>query len=138
MGGIRRGYSQRTLTTAQTLRRSRPDAEGLRWHYLRQNQLDGHRFRRQHPIGTYIVAFARLARKVLIELDGSQHAERQDDDKKRDTFLHVRGYRVLRFRNNDVFENGFGVLERIYEAVTDHPPPAPPGPQNRRLIPRPI
>ena len=127
-GGIRRGYSQRTLTTAQTLRRNRTDAEGLLWHYLRHNQLDGHRFRRQHPIGPYIIDFACLARKVLIELDGSQHAERQDDDKKRDAFLRAQGYRVLRFWNNDVFENCFGVLERIYEAVTEHPPPAPPAP----------
>lgn len=127
-GVIRRGYSQRTLTTAQTLRRNRTDAEGLLWHYLRHNQLDGHRFRRQHPIGPYIVDFACLVRKVLIEIDGSQHAERQDDDKKRDAFLHARGYRVLRFWNNDVFKNCFGVLERIYEAVTEHPPPAPPAP----------
>lgn len=127
-GVIRRGYRQRTLTTAQTLRRNRTDAEGLLWHYLRHNQLDGHRFRRQHPIGPYIVDFACLSRKILIELDGSQHAERQDDDKKRDAFLLARGYRVLRFWNNDVFKNCFGILERIYEAVTEHPPPAPPAP----------
>ena len=127
-GGIRRGYTQRTLTTAQTLRRTRTDAEGLLWHYLRHNQLDGHRFRRQHPIGPYIVDFACLARKVLIELDGSQHAERQADDKKRDAFLRAQGYRVLRFWNNEIFENCFGVLERIYEAVTENPPPKPPAP----------
>ena len=114
-GVLRRGYTQRTLTTAQTLRRNRTDAEGLLWHYLSNNQLDGHRFRRQHPIGPYIVDFACLARKILIELDGSQHAERQDDDKKRDAFLRAQGYRVLRFWNNEVFENCFGVLERIYE-----------------------
>ena len=127
-GVIRRGYTQRTLTTAQTLRRNRTDAEGLLWYYLRNNQLDGHRFRRQHPIGPYIVDFACLTRKVLIELDGSQHAERQADDKKRDAFLRAQGYRVLRFWNNEVFENCFGVLERIYEAVTEHPPPQPPAP----------
>ena len=127
-GVIRRGYTQRTLTTAQTLRRNRTDAEGLLWHYLRNNQLDGHRFRRQHPIGTYIVDFACLARKVLIELDGSQHAERQADDKKRDAFLRAQGYRVLRFWNNEIFENCFGVLERIYETVTENPPPQPPAP----------
>ena len=127
-GAIRRGYTQRTLTTAQTLRRNRTDAEGLLWHYLRNNQLDGHRFRRQHPIGPYIVDFACLTRKILIELDGSQHAERQDDDKKRDAFLHAQGYRVLRFWNNEVFENCFGVLEHIYEAVTKNPPPQPPAP----------
>ena len=127
-GVIRRGYTQRTLTTAQTLRRNRTDAEGLLWHYLRNNQLDGHRFRRQHPIGPYIVDFACLARKVLIELDGSQHAGRQADDKKRDAFLRAQGYRVLRFWNNEIFENCFGVLERIYEAVTENPPPQPPAP----------
>ena len=127
-GVIRRGYTQRTLTTAQTLRRNRIDAEGLLWHYLRHNQLDGHRFRRQHPIGPYIVDFACLARKVLIELDGSQHAERQADDKKRDAFLRAQGYRVLRFWNNEIFENCFGVLERIYETVTENPPPQPPAP----------
>ena len=127
-GVIRRGYTQRTLTTAQTLRRNRTDAEGLLWHYLRNNQLDGHRFRRQHPIGPYIVDFACLARKILIELDGSQHAERQDNDKKRDAFLRAQGYRVLRFWNNEVFENCFGVLERVYEAVTENPPPEPPAP----------
>ena len=127
-GAIRRGYTQRTLTTAQTLRRKRTDAEGLLWHYLRNNQLDGHRFRREHPIGPYIVDFACLARKILIELDGSQHAERQDDDKKRDAFLRAQGYRVLRFWNNEVFENCFGVLERVYEAVTENPPPEPPAP----------
>ncbi len=127
-GAIRRGYTQRTLTTAQTLRCNRTDAEGLLWHYLRNNQLDGHRFRRQHPIGPYIVDFACLARKILIELDGSQHAKRQDDDKKRDAFLRARGYRVLRFWNNEVFENCFGVLERVYEAVTETPPPEPPAP----------
>lgn len=127
-GVIRRGYTQRTLTTAQTLRRNRTDAEGLLWHYLRHNQLDGHRFRRQHPIGPYIVDFACLARKILIELDGSQHAERQADDKKRDAFLRAQGYRVLRFWNNEIFENCFGVLERIYETVTENPPPKPPAP----------
>ena len=127
-GVIRRGYTQRTLTTAQTLRRTRTDAEGLLWHYLRHNQLDGHRFRRQHPIGPYIVDFACLARKVLIELDGSQHAERQADDKKRDAFLRAQGYRVLRFWNNEIFENCFGVLERIYETVTENPPPKPSAP----------
>ena len=127
-GVIRRGYTQRTLTTAQTLRRNRTDAEGLLWHYLRNNQLDGHRFRRQHPIGPYIVDFACLTRKVLIELDGSQHAERQADDKKRDAFLRAQGYRVLRFWNNEIFQNCFGVLERIYEAVTENPPPQPPAP----------
>ena len=125
-GVVRRGYSRHALTAARTLRRNRTDAEGLLWHYLRNEQLDGYRFRRQQPIGPYIVDFACLSRKVLIELDGGQHAEQTSRDEKRDAFLRARGYRVLRFWNTEVFENCFGVLERVYEAVAGDPPPQSP------------
>ena len=128
-GVVRRGYSRHALTAARTLRRNRTDAEGLLWHYLRNKQLDGYRFRRQHPIGPYIVDFACLSRKVLIELDRGQHAEQTGRDEKRDAFLRARGYRVLRFWNTEVFENCFGVLERVYEAVAGDPPPQSPAPE---------
>ena len=128
-GVVRRGYPRHALTAARTLRRDRTDAEGLLWHYLRDKQLDGYRFRRQHPIGPYIVDFACLSRKVLIELDGGQHAEQTSRDEKRDAFLRARGYRVLRFWNTEVFENCFGVLERVYEAVAGDPPPQSPAPE---------
>ena len=128
-GVVRRGYSRHALTAARTLRRNRTDAEGLLWHYLRNKQLDGYRFRRQQPIGPYIVDFACLSRKVLIELDRGQHAEQTGRDEKRDAFLRARGYRVLRFWNTEVFENCFGVLERVYEAVAGDPPPQSPAPE---------
>ena len=128
-GVVRRGYPRHALTAARTLRRNRTDAEGLLWHYLRNKQLDGYRFRRQQPIGPYIVDFACLSRKVLIELDGGQHAEQTSRDEKRDAFLQARGYRVLRFWNTEVFENCFGVLERVYEAVAGDPPPQSPAPE---------
>ena len=128
-GVVRRGYSRHALTAARTLRRNRTDAEGLLWHYLRNKQLDGYRFRRQQPIGPYIVDFACLSRKVLIELDGGQHAEQTSRDEKRDAFLRARGYRVLRFWNTEVFENCFGVLERVYEAVAGDTPPQSPAPE---------
>ena len=127
-GVVRRGYPRHALTAARTLRRNRTDAEGLLWHYLRNKQLDGYRFRRQQPIGPYIVDFACLSRKVLIELDGGQHAEQTSRDEKRDAFLRARGYRVLRFFNTEVFENCFGVLQRVWEAVAGDPPPQPPAP----------
>ena len=76
VGGIRRRYSARTLRRAQTLRNDRTDAEGLLWHYLRNKQLGGYKFRRQQPIGRYIVDFACLPEKLLVELDGGQHAAR--------------------------------------------------------------
>ena len=118
---IRRRYSTRTRQRAQTLRQNQTDADGLLWHYLRNKQLGGYKFRRQQPFGPYIADFACLSQKLLIELDGSQHAEQKAHDEKRDAFLRQAGYRVLRFWNNDVFENCFGVLERIYAALHPHP-----------------
>ena len=124
-GVVRRSYTQHAQQKARSLRENQTDAEGLLWHYLRHKQLDGHKFRRQQPIGPYIVDFACMPRKVIVELDGGQHAERRNHDERRDRFLQGQGYRLLRFWNNEVFENCFGVLERIYEAVQNPPPPQP-------------
>ena len=117
---IQRQYTQQTLQNAQILRENRTDAEGLLWHYLRDKQLDGYKFRRQQPIGPYIVDFACMPQKLLIELDGGQHAEQHTYDQKRDAFLREKGYNILRFWNNEVFENCFGVLENIYAALHHH------------------
>ena len=126
---IQRHYSTRTLQRARALRQNQTDAEGLLWHYLRNKQLGGYKFRRQQPIGPYIADFACMSRKVLIELDGSQHAERKAHDEEWDAFLRQAGYRVLRFWNNEVFENCFGILESIYAALHPHPSsPAEPQP----------
>ncbi len=124
-GDIKRRYSPQTLRKARTLRQAGTDAEGLLWHFLRNKQLDDCKFRRQQPIGPYIADFACLSRKLLIELDGSQHAERHVYDEKRDNFLQEKGYRILRFWNNEVFEHCFGVLEQMYEALTSPPPHQP-------------
>ena len=121
-GVINRQYSQQTLQYANALRQNQTNAEGLLWHYLRNKQMDGHKFRRQQPIGPYIVDFACLPRKLIVELDGGQHASQQAYDEKRDTFLKDKGFRILRFWNNEVFENCFGVLESIYNALHHHPP----------------
>ena len=121
-GEIKRQYTQQTLQKSQTLRETRTDAEGLLWHYLRDKQLDGHKFRRQQPIGPYIVDFACMPQKLLIELDGGQHAEQHTYDQKRDAFLRKQGYKILRFWNNEIFENCFGVLESIYVALHHHSP----------------
>ena len=128
VGGLRRLYSPRTLQRAKALRQNRTDAEGLLWHFLRNRQLDGYKFRRQQPIGPYIADFACLSEKLLIELDGGHHAERSSHDAARDRYLQDRGYKVLRFWNNDVFGNCLGVLERIQAALTVVPPPHQPSP----------
>ena len=119
---IKRQYSPQTLQRAQALRQNQTNAEGLLWHYLSRKQLAGYRFRRQQPIGPYIADFACLSEKLLIELDGGQHAERTASDNRRDRFLQEKGYRVLRFWNHEVFENCFGVLESIHAALPHHPP----------------
>ena len=121
-GEIQRQYTQQTLQNAKALRESRTDAEGLLWHYLRDKQLDGYKFRRQQPIGPYIVDFACMSHKLLIELDGGQHADQHTYDQKRDAFLREQGYTILRFWNNEVFENCFGVLGNILTAL-DHDSP---------------
>ncbi len=97
------------------------------WRHLRDRQIEGFKFRRQHPIGTYVVDFVNLEKKVVIELDGGQHALVQAD-RIRDEWLRAEGYRVLRFWDNEVFTNLEGVLESIRNALlTPHPDPLPQG-----------
>src|SRR5271168_5144692 len=99
----------RTVTRrARILRRRPTDAERRLWHFLRRDQL-GFRFRRQFPIPPYFVDFACVEAKLVIEADGSQHALPGDHD-RRDAFLTSRGWRVLRFWNNDILTNRDGVL----------------------------
>ena len=103
---------------ARQLRKLPTDVENRLWYHLRRRQLGGHRFRRQHPIGTYIVDFVCLERHLVVEVDGSQHAEHQrDHDEVRDAWLSRRGYRVLRFWNVDVLQNTESVLDSILDAL---------------------
>ncbi len=80
--------------------------------------MEGCKFRRQWPIGSYIVDFACLSRKLLIELDGGQHAEAIVYDEARTKFLEAKGYRVIRFWNNEMLLETEAVLQRIYEEVS--------------------
>ena len=98
---------------ARSLRKTPTDAEQKLWTVLRRQQIEGHRFRRQHPIGVYVVDFVCLAEKLVVEVDGGQHAENIHADAKRTAWLELRGYRVLRFWNNDVLRNTGGVVETI-------------------------
>jgi very-short-patch-repair endonuclease len=119
---IRSGKRQRDL------RRNATDAERELWRHLRCRQIDGAKFRRQHPFGHYILDFACLERRIAIELDGGQHAEQTSYDARRTRFLGDAGFVVLRFWNNEVFENSEGVLEVIWTATRDRANPSPPKP----------
>ncbi len=102
---------------ARSLRGKPTDAESKLWSALRRQQIDGHRFRRQHPIGGYLVDFACLSENLVIEVDGGQHAETVSADTDRTAWLESRGYRVLRLWNNDVLGNTDGVVVAIRNAL---------------------
>jgi len=85
----------------------------LLWSKLRARQIEGCKFRRQAPIGKYIVDFVCHEKRLIVELDGGQHAENCETDRQRDKWLGEQGYKVLRFWNNDVLTNIEGVLETI-------------------------
>jgi very-short-patch-repair endonuclease len=107
---------------AKTMRRVMPPAELALWQYLRKPGIAGLRFRRQTPIGPYIVDFFCPARRLIVEVDGGQHSETVGQDAERDAWLGAQGYKVLRFWNNDVVENLEGVCAEIAR-VADGPPP---------------
>jgi very-short-patch-repair endonuclease len=100
---------------ARSLRRDLTSAERIIWHAVRANRLEGAKFRRQIPIGPYIVDFVSTEKMLIIEVDGGQHYEDAHEarDVRRDTFLASKGYRVLRFSNHDVMTNRTGVLTTI-------------------------
>jgi very-short-patch-repair endonuclease len=106
----------RLVNTARRLRRDSTDAERRLWYRLRARTIDGAKFVRQEPIGPYIVDFICRAERLIIELDGGQHAT-DPRDTARTQWLIARGYRVLRFWNNDVLRNTDGVLEAIAAAL---------------------
>ena len=118
-------------TRARELRKNATDAERKLWWKLRYRQLDGYRFRRQVPIGPYIIDFVCLSHRLPIELDGSQHGGAIAYDQARTRWLESRGYRVLRFWNGDVLRDMEGVLDTIHRALMETPHPNPP-PQGAR------
>src|SRR5260370_39802729 len=105
---------------ARELCQSLTDAECLLWIHLRRRQMAGFKFRRQHQIGLYICDFASLDGKLVVELDGSQHAAQLAYDSRRDHFLRSAGFCVLRFWNNDVLAHTDDVVETIHAAL-HHP-----------------
>ena len=106
--------------------RQRPtDAEHRLWQILRGKRFAGYKFKRQLPLDQYIVDFACLRHRLIVEVDGGQHND-SPDDRRRDAYLRAQGFRLLRFWNNELFENEEGVLARILEALQSPlPNPSP-------------
>ena len=112
----------------QQLRNGSTDAERMPWRQLRSRQIEGCTFRRQHPFGDYILDFACLERMLVVELDGGQHGDRVEQDERRTRVLQSAGFVVLRFWNNEVFEQIDGVVEVIQRQLVARATPSPPNP----------
>jgi very-short-patch-repair endonuclease len=112
----------KTMHRAGELRREPTPAEKKLWAYLHGNKLNGVNFRRQHAIGNFVPDFVSIKKKLVIELDGSQHLEQEEYDVARTRYLESQGYKVIRFWNNDVMNNIEGILRAIEVALTDEAP----------------
>ncbi len=117
--------SPKTFRNAQELRLNTTPAEAKLWSFLRRHQLKDVGFRRQHAIGNFVVDFCAPRQKLVIELDGSHHLDQMEYDAERSDFLKIKGYRILRFFNNDVMNDINGVIKVILEAIETPSPPPP-------------
>jgi len=108
------------------------DAERRLWRYLRNRELGGWKFRRQYPVGPYIIDFICVEKNLVIEVDGGKHAENEELDIQRSEYLNKMGYRVFRFWNNQVLQETEAVLEMILAILMNEnqnspsPRPSPP------------
>jgi very-short-patch-repair endonuclease len=104
---------------AKSLRKNQTDAEREMWRQLRNRQVLNCKFRRQQIIGPYIADFLCMEPKLVVEIDGGQHATQQEYDEKRSQYLQQLGYRVLRYWNNDVLLETASVMESIRLNIID-------------------
>ena len=128
------------ISRARELRKNQTEAESSLWSKLRAHRLGGYHFRRQHPIGPYIVDFVCLEKGLIIEIDGDHHAYQAENDSVRTQSLESQGFRVLRFWNNQVIQEIDGVKAAILEVLeapeSDPRPSLPPrGGRNKSTLP---
>ena len=119
-----RGYADITLKRAKALRRQLTPAERKLWSILRNRQLDGAKFRCQQPIGPFVGDFVCQEQRLIVEADGGQHCD-SATDARRTAFLNGRGYRVVRFWNNEILDNIDGVATAIVASLNTTRPPSP-------------
>ncbi|WP_298872680.1 DUF559 domain-containing protein [uncultured Bradyrhizobium sp.] len=116
-----RGHNEKSIRLARRLRTDQTDAETVLWNRIRNRRIDGHKFVRQEPIIGYICDFVCREKRLIIEVDGGQHNE-SASDAIRDACLNDKGYKVLRFWNNDVLSNIDGVLQTIQTELAEAAP----------------
>ena len=113
---MRRKRRTKPIARARTLRRNATIAERILWRALKSRQANNAKFRRQHPVGPYVADFAVIETRLIVEVDGGQHAL---ESNRRTRYLESRGYRVIRFWNNEILDNLDGVLHEIATAMND-------------------
>ena len=106
---------------ARELKINPTEAERLLWSHLRLRQLGGHKFRREQPLGSYIVDFVCLEKRLVIEVDGGQHLRQAAYDYQRDAWLKAQGFEVLRFWDHEVFTQIDDIKEAIWKAISEPP-----------------
>jgi very-short-patch-repair endonuclease len=123
-----RGADTQATARSRALRRNQSDAESRLWYHLRDRRLGGCKFRRQFPVGPYVADFACVDRRLIVELDGGQHALQVERDARRSAYLEQQGFTVLRFWNDQVLRETEAVLEEILRHLAaPHPGPLPAG-----------
>ncbi|WP_035382769.1 endonuclease domain-containing protein [Ferriphaselus sp. R-1] len=120
------------LDNAKSLRRNQTEAEQRLWYHLRAHRFMGLKFKRQKPLGRYVVDFVCMEAKLVIELDGGQHLDQVGCDRVRDAWLKSQGFTVLRFWNNELMSEMETVLERIRLEVESRALSPSPSPVNGR------
>jgi very-short-patch-repair endonuclease len=126
--GLMQGQTNKTIKQSRIqrkLRHNMTDAERKLWSFLRGRQMEGLKFRRQHPYEDYILYFVCLEEKIIVEVDGGQHQELKTEDNIRTKVLKKAGFRVLRFWNHEVLQEIESVAEQILQAISCKEDPSP-------------
>ena len=108
-------YNHNNINLAKNLRKNITKQEYKLWNIIRAGRFYGYKFKRQTPIGNYIVDFVCRDAKIIIEIDGGQHASNIEEDNERTEYLNSKGYKVYRFWNNEIDENIDGVYQKLKE-----------------------
>jgi very-short-patch-repair endonuclease len=117
--------SKRPTARSREMRRNMTEAEQRLWYHLRARQVADTRFNSQFPVGPFTCDCVARTPKLIVEVDGGQHAEQERRDVSRSAYLESRGYRVIRFWNNEVLANTEGVIQAIAQVLDDRPSPSP-------------
>ena len=117
---------------ARILRKNSTAAERWLWDQLRNRNLAGWKFRRQHRIGPYVADFVCIEKNLVVEVDGGQHATNVEEDKNRSDYFGKKGFRILRFWNDQVLREREAILELIFSHLNEAPSPRPSPPKRRR------